>query len=108
MSGLPSSSTFTRLFRTLGAKTVQSDAYLVWSVEHRAWWRPSRHGYTPRLSEAGRFSRHDAVAICANAIPGQAARRGFLQELPVRLEDIETMRDAYRAEFPSEATEPWE
>jgi hypothetical protein len=62
--------------------------YLVWSHEHGAWWRPGGLGYTPRLSEAGRFSRADALMICANAIPGTAARKGWLPELPIALTDV--------------------
>jgi hypothetical protein len=83
------------------------ETYLVWSVEHRMWWL-KRHGYTARLSEAAPFSRTEALGICARAIPGHGARHGVLPDLPVRLEDIETMRDAYRAEFRDAPAEGWE
>jgi hypothetical protein len=41
--------------------------YLVWSIEHEAWWRYSRFGYTRLLSEAGRFSDAESAAIVADA-----------------------------------------
>jgi hypothetical protein len=62
--------------------------YLVWSHEHGAWWGPGGCGYTPKLSQAGRYSRADALMICTRAIPGTAAREGSLPELPVRLDDL--------------------
>jgi hypothetical protein len=86
-----------------------SEAYLVWSHEHGRWWGPGRSGYTRRLSEAGRYTRAEAVAICAKAIPGNAARYRSLPELPVREEDVLAMREAYRQSFPTlTEEEPWE
>ncbi len=41
--------------------------YLVWSNEHRAWWRPGHCGYTNRIEAAGRYSRVDALRICNGA-----------------------------------------
>ena len=38
---------------------------LIWSYEHRAWWKASRWGYTPDISLAGRFSPAEAGSICA-------------------------------------------
>ncbi len=70
--------------------------YLIWSHEHRGWWRPG-NGYTPRLSEAGRFTRDRALKICAEAMPGQADRTGMLPELPVRLADLEAFIAPYVA-----------
>lgn len=82
------------------------DAYLIWSHEHRAWWGPNKTGYVRRLSEAGRYSRADALMICTNAIPG--ARGGTLNELPVRLEDMLAMlRDPLGAEYVRRG-ESWE
>lgn len=40
---------------------------LVYSREHRGFWKQSRNGYTPRLSEAGCFSLLAAKAICDDA-----------------------------------------
>lgn len=85
-----------------------ADLYLVWSHDHSRWWGPNERGYVRRLSEAGRYSRDAALRVCANAIPGDAARHGALQELPVRLTDVLTMQAAFRARFPGLPTEPWE
>lgn len=41
--------------------------YLIWSTEHRGWWKPNRHGYTTRTDLAGRFSSEEARNIIANA-----------------------------------------
>lgn len=63
-----------------------STVYLIWSNEHRAWWRPGRAGYTTFLIAAGRYSQADAVAICRDA------RGGWTEgnpppEIPVREAD---------------------
>lgn len=41
--------------------------YLIWSIEHDAWWRPGETGYTRTLSEAGRYRQPRAVEIVARA-----------------------------------------
>ncbi len=41
--------------------------YLIWSNEHRAYWRPQSAGYTKRKSQAGRYSLDEAVEICDGA-----------------------------------------
>lgn len=41
--------------------------YLIWSIEHGAWWRPEHFGYTLRLYEAGRYSREEAERIVTKA-----------------------------------------
>jgi hypothetical protein len=64
-----------------------NDDYLIWSIEHDGWWGPGESGYVKRVSEAGRYSRDRALAICANAW-GTAAHIGTLAELPVRLDDV--------------------
>lgn len=40
-----------------------SEWYLVWSNEHRCWWRPSRQGYTQKVASAGRYTREEAIEI---------------------------------------------
>lgn len=57
--------------------------YLVWSNEHSAWWRPARCGYTIILVSAGRYSRAEAIEICADA----RNANGVPSEIPVREED---------------------
>jgi hypothetical protein len=44
-----------------------SERYLIWSMEHRGWWKGNRHGYTTRTDKAGQFSFEEAKAICENA-----------------------------------------
>lgn len=72
---------------------LQSEDYLVWSNEHRAWWKPGGHGYTRGLVEAGRFTRANALRICSDAIPS-SAHVGSIAEIPVRLADVAEFIDA--------------
>ena len=41
--------------------------FLVWSNEHRMWWRGNHRGYTQFIDEAGRYSRDEAGRIVAKA-----------------------------------------
>lgn len=41
--------------------------YLVWSIEHQAWWAPRARGYTTHLAEAGRYTKNAAGAILRQA-----------------------------------------
>jgi hypothetical protein len=41
--------------------------FLVWSNEHRAWWRSHHRGYTEYIEEAGRYSRAEGEQIVARA-----------------------------------------
>jgi hypothetical protein len=47
-----------------------AEPYLIWSNEHRAWWRPDRCGYTTAIENAGRYDRAEACAIASNARGG--------------------------------------
>jgi hypothetical protein len=69
-----------------------ADLYLVWSHEHSGWWRKGGAGYTPHLSQAGHYTRAEALRIATMAIPGA---EHALNELPVRLDDVTEMRDRY-------------
>lgn len=69
-----------------------NDLYLIWSHEHAAWWLHSG-GYTKSLTAAGRYNKKSALKICAEAVPGTAAKLGALPELPVRLADVVTILD---------------
>lgn len=75
---------------------MNDDSYLIFSVEHTAWWGPGGCGYPRRLSEAGRYTRDQALRICTDAMPGTAARLGALPELPVREDDVQEMISRYR------------
>lgn len=87
-------------------KAAEPETYLIWSNEHFGWWGPLRRGYVSTLSEAGRYSREEALAICTRAIPGTAQRLGMLTEIPVRLTDVLTMQTAHKRHYPK--TESWE
>lgn len=41
--------------------------YVIWSIEHTAWWRPHSLGYCAALSEAGRYAKADAERIVERA-----------------------------------------
>lgn len=41
--------------------------YLIWSFEHRGWWKPSRHGYTDQRAEAGEYDLEEALQLCRDA-----------------------------------------
>lgn len=71
-----------------------SEAYLIWSNEHRAWWGPDECGYVRRLGDAGRYSRADALIICRTGLD-IARGIGMFAELPVREDDVgEFLKDA--------------
>lgn len=41
-----------------------TDKWIIWSNEHRAYWRPDSCGYTRRIDDAGRYSYEEARSIC--------------------------------------------
>jgi hypothetical protein len=41
--------------------------WLLWSYEHERWWKPYNWGYTSELTEAGRYTLAEAIAICEEA-----------------------------------------
>lgn len=41
--------------------------WVIWSFEHRAWWRGGMSGYTGELMTAGVYDFEDAKAICERA-----------------------------------------
>lgn len=40
--------------------------FLIWSNQHRAWWRPNRCGYTRTSAAAGVYDFDEAKNICWN------------------------------------------
>jgi hypothetical protein len=59
--------------------------YLIWSNEHRAWWKASRHGYTTRTDLAGRFSFEEATEIVTQANRYSDKVEEFMVEAPSRV-----------------------
>jgi hypothetical protein len=41
--------------------------FLIWSNEHRMWWRAGHLGYTSLIRHAGRYARAEAKSICTQA-----------------------------------------
>lgn len=41
--------------------------WLIWSNEHRAYWKPNMCGYTTFASAAGRYTEEEAIEICRDA-----------------------------------------
>lgn len=41
--------------------------WLIWSVEHKAWWRKCEFGYTKKRAEAGTYTQERAEEICRRA-----------------------------------------
>jgi hypothetical protein len=41
--------------------------FVIWSIEHDAWWRPGWAGYTRELAAAGRYDQAGADEILARA-----------------------------------------
>lgn len=46
---------------------MKKQMFLIWSWEHRAWWRENGHGYTPDVDDAGEYSYKEAIKICLGA-----------------------------------------
>ncbi len=62
--------------------------YVVWSNEHHAWWGWDRRGYCGKLSDAGQYSRDDALKICIGARGGRRYNDNP-SEVPLLLKDAE-------------------
>jgi len=41
--------------------------FLIWSIEHDAWWGPARRGYTRDIRAAGRYAVDEVTEIVADA-----------------------------------------
>jgi len=41
--------------------------YLIYSFEHKAWWRSNSNGYTPKRDQAGEYTLSEAIEIVTNA-----------------------------------------
>lgn len=69
--------------------------YMIWSNEHRAWWRPARRGYTTVTLSAGRYSAEEADEILREANFNPAAPPNEVKCLAPAAETIvDEMREA--------------
>lgn len=68
--------------------------YLIWSNQHRAWWRPNSQGYTTHLLSAGRYEKAEALSICSMGRDGWRDKEPP-DEIPVRVEDAEACSLAF-------------
>lgn len=62
---------------------LESEDYLVWSNQHRAWWRPNSCGYTTDIRSAGRYSRDEAISISGQSRDGWGKPNDLPEELAI-------------------------
>jgi len=41
--------------------------FVIWSIEHQAWWAPAERGYVETVADAGLYTRERAEAIVRDA-----------------------------------------
>jgi len=41
--------------------------FVIWSIEHQAWWAPAQRGYVAHVADAGLYARDQAEAIVRDA-----------------------------------------
>lgn len=68
--------------------------YLIWSNQHKAWWRPERRGYTTSLNAAGRYPRSEAIKICTHSRYGWDGK-DHPSEIPVAEDDVMACKAAF-------------
>lgn len=84
-------------FPTPAREAVRGESYLVWSNEHRAWWRANSQGYAKSIEDAGVYSRDEAMDIAGTSRNGWTVDH-TPDEIPVAVADIPArMRAAIRA-----------
>ncbi len=56
--------------------------WLIWSIEHDAWWKPCERGYTKDRGEAGRYTFAVACSIMeqANRYSGSVPNEAMVKE----------------------------
>lgn len=64
---------------------VVAEPYLVWSNQHRAWWRPNSCGYTIDVRAAGHYSREEAISISGQSRDGWGKPTDLPDELAIPL-----------------------
>ena len=56
-----------RLIRATLEEPAAAKYWLIWSMQHRAWWAPHSNGYTDQREKAGRYSYKEATDILEQA-----------------------------------------
>lgn len=46
---------------------LEKETWLIWSIEHDAWWGPKHRGYVENIDDAGLYDFEEAKKIVANA-----------------------------------------
>lgn len=64
--------------------------WLIWSVAGKAWWSDDSDAFTDHLINAKRYTRDDALRICADAVDHWNGKSSPYR-IPVRLEDAEAV-----------------
>lgn len=73
------------------------DPFLVWSNQHRAWWRQDSAGYATDIREAGHYSREEAISISGKARDGWGEPTETPDELAIPISALpENIRLAVR------------
>lgn len=62
--------------------------YLVWSNEHRCWWRANSCGYTTDIRGAGIYTRTRAIEIATKARNGWSELDRPPDEIAVAIRDL--------------------
>lgn len=76
-------------FEAMHAMTAtETGQYLIWSNQHKAWWRPNSQGYTVHLDAAGRYARDEAIAIARGSRDGWTDRTRIPSEIAIREADV--------------------
>ncbi len=64
------------------------ERYLIWSNEHRAWWRPNSAGYTVYATAAGIYSKEEALSTSWKGRDGWRSEQQCPAEIAVPLSSI--------------------
>lgn len=52
-------------------ENMEKTLWLIWSIEHNAWWAPAWNGYVKNRLDAGKYKYTDAANIVASANIGE-------------------------------------
>ena len=63
---------------------MRDEKYVIWSWEHRAWWKPNHEGYTDLLQDAGHYTFDEAANITVGHVPAGEEIAMFLVEAQQR------------------------